>query len=70
MQGGFTMAHKIFREVLVSPYEKETECDALNVLQAIRDACPAMYDWKEIQGFVEKLSNGKFRAVREHAQYK
>ncbi len=64
------MAQEVFREVFVSPFEKETEGDALKVLQAIRDVHSAEYGWKEIRGFVEKLPNGKYRAVREHVQYK
>ena len=42
---------------------------ALKVLQAIRAAHSATYGWKEIRGYVEELPNGKYRAVREHAQY-
>lgn len=64
------MAQEVYREVFVSPFEKDTEGDALRVLQDIRDAHPSASGWKEIQGFVEKLPNGKFRAVREHAKYR
>lgn len=64
------MAKEVFREVFVSPFEKDTEGEALKVLQAIRDVHSAEHGWKEIRGYVEKLPNGKFRAVREHAQYK
>ena len=56
----------VYREVFISPFEKETEGDALRVLQAIRDVHPADRGWTEIRGFVEKLPNGKYRAVREH----
>ena len=69
MQGGISM-QEVFREVFVSPFYKETEGDAMKVLQAIRKAHPATSGWKEIRGFVEKLPNGKYRAVREHAKYK
>ena len=62
--------HEVYREVFVSPFHKETERDALKVLQAIREAHPEKSGWKEIRGFVEKLPNGKYRAVREHAHYK
>ena len=61
---------EVYREVFVSPFEKENEGDALKVLQAIRDAHPSALGWKEVRGFVEKLPNGKFRAVREHVKYK
>lgn len=65
------MAKKqVFHEVFVSPFEKDTESEALKVLKAIRDLHSEEYGWKEIDGFVERLPNGKYRAVREHAQYK
>ncbi len=57
---------KKFREIFVSPFEKDTEAEAMRVLQAIRSAHPSSYGWKEIKAYVEKLPNGKFRAVREH----
>ena len=60
---------EVYREVFVSPFEMDTEGDALKVLAAIRECHSAMYGWKEIRGFVEKLPNGKYRAVREHAKY-
>lgn len=60
---------EVYREVFVSPFEKDTEVDALKVLQEIRECHSAMYGWKEIRGFAEKLPNGKYRAVREHAKY-
>ena len=61
---------KTFEEVFVSPFEKENEADALRVLLAIRAAHPEQYGWYEIDGYVEQLPNGKWRAVRHHAQYK
>lgn len=64
------MTREVFREIFVSAFEKDTEGEALKTLQAIREAHPATSGWKEIRGFVEKLPNGKYRAVREHAQYK
>ena len=64
------MAKEVFREVFVSPFEKETEGDALKVLEAIRAVHSEEHGWKEINAFIEKLPNGKFRAVREHAQYR
>ena len=63
------MAYEVYREVFISP-EKETEGEAMLTLQSIRDCHSSAYGWKEIRGFVEKLPNGRFRAVREHAQYK
>lgn len=57
-----------FREVFKSPFEKETEGDALDVLQSIRDSHPASNGWIELNSYVEKLPNGKWRAVREHAK--
>ena len=64
-----TIAKEVYREVFVSPFEKDTEGEALKVLQSIRESHPAICGWKEIRGFVEQLPNGKYRAVREHAKY-
>lgn len=55
-----------FIETFVSPFEKETRADALRVLQAIRDAHPESSGWVEIDGGVEQLPNGKWRAFRVH----
>lgn len=63
------MAKEVYREVFVSPFQEETEGNALRILQQIRDAHPSEYGWKEIRGFVEKLPNGKYRAVREHVKF-
>ena len=60
---------KVYREVFVSPFEKNTEDEALEVLRKIREGHSEMYGWVEIRGFAEKLPNGKYRAVREHAKY-
>ncbi len=60
---------EVYRETFFSPFEKDTEEDAFKVLQAIRESHSEIYGWKEIRGFVEKLPNGKYRAVREHAKY-
>lgn len=60
----------VFQETFRSPFETDTEKDALRVLEAIREAHPASSGWVEIHGFVEKLPNGKYRAVREHVLYK
>ena len=50
--------------------EKDTEDDALRVLDDIRSIHSSDYGWVEIKGFVEQLPNGKWRAVRHHVQYK
>ena len=61
---------KTFEEIFRSPFEKETESDALRTLNAIRKAHPNSSGWVEFEGYAEKLPNGKWRAVRYHAQYK
>lgn len=60
---------KIYEETFKSPFEKDSRADALKVLDAIRDAHPTTYGWVEIDGYVEQLPNGKWRAVRRHAKY-
>ena len=62
--------HKTFEETFRSPFEKETQGDALRVLAEIRAAHPPYYGWVEFSGYAEQLPNGKWRAVRHHAQYK
>lgn len=64
------MAKEVYREIFKSAFEKETEEQAQIVLDAIREVHSEEYGWKEIHAFIEKLPNGKYRAVREHAQYK
>ncbi|MBO5179181.1 MAG: hypothetical protein J6B87_02390 [Clostridia bacterium] len=59
---------RTYHEIFVSPFEKDTESEALRVLQAIREAHPASHGWEEIRGFAERLPNGKYRAVREHVK--
>ena len=61
---------KTFEEVFRSPFEKDTQSDALRTLEAIREAHPASSGWVEFAGYAEQLPNGKWRAVRHHAQYK
>lgn len=56
----------MYKEVFRSPIEKETETEAQKILESIREAHPESNGWKEIRGYVEKLPNGKYRAVREH----
>lgn len=63
------MREKIYEETFVSPFEQETEGDALRVLGEIRRAHSSEYGWVEIRGFAEHLPNGKWRAVRVHAKY-
>ena len=61
---------KVFEETFVSPFQKEKKSDALRVLDAIRICHSSLFGWVEIEGFVEQLPNGKWRAVRHHAKYK
>lgn len=61
---------KIFEETFRSPFEKETEGEALRTLNDIRAAHPSSYGWVEISGYAERLPNGMWRAVRHHAKYK
>lgn len=60
------MSSEVYSEVFRSPFERDSEKEAERVLDAIRECHPASSGWKEIRGYVEKLPNGKFRAVREH----
>lgn len=55
-----------FEETFKSPFEKDTQEEAFRVLDDIREAHPAEKGWKEISAWVEKLPNGKWRAVRKH----
>lgn len=59
-----------YRETFTSPAELETRGDAYLVLDKIRAAHPAESGWVEIDGYVDELSNGKFRAVRVHEKRK
>lgn len=54
------------RETFLSSGNSLTKGDAQRVLQQIRDAHPASSGWVEIDGYVEQLPNGKWRAVRVH----
>ena len=49
----------IFEETFVSPFEKDTQEEALAVLNEIRKAHPTEKGWEEIRGFTEQLPNGK-----------
>lgn len=56
----------VYEETFVSPFERDTEDEARKVLDAIRAAHPASSGWEEEYGIIERLSNGKYRAVRKH----
>lgn len=57
-----------YHEVFKSPSTQESEGDALDVLQKIRESHPASKGWVELNAYVEKMPNGKWRAVRDHAK--
>lgn len=59
-----------YAETFVSPFQQDTLSDAKRTLIQIREAHPANFGWIEKRAFVEQLSNGKWRAVRVHVQYK
>ena len=59
---------KIYSEVFTSPFQKKTREEAQRVLDEIRANHPASRGWRELNAYVEKLPNGMFRAVREHAK--
>lgn len=61
---------KVFEETFISPFHNPTKGDALKVLDSIRSSHPESSGWVEIDGFVEKLPDGSWRAVRRHAQYR
>lgn len=56
----------IFEETFVSPFEKDTKEEAFRVLDEIRKVHSPEKGWKEISAWIEKLPNGKWRAVRRH----
>ena len=58
----------VFEETFRSP-EKETKYDALIALDKIREVHDASHGWEEKSGYVEKLPNGKWRAVRHHVKH-
>ena len=55
-----------FKETFKSPFEKDTHEEAMVVLNEIRKVHSIENGWTEIDGYIESLSNGKFRAVRIH----
>ena len=60
---------KIFKETFVSPFGKETESDALRVLDQIRKEHDASHGWREINAYVEQHADGKWYAVRVHEKH-
>lgn len=66
----YNQKEKVYEEIFISPFLKDTQSEALKVLMAIRQAHSEAYGWKEISGFVEQLPNGSWRAVRHHVQYR
>ena len=65
-----TKKKKFHEETFISPFEKDSEQEALQVLDDIRKQFSAKDGWEEIDGYAELLRNGKWRAVRKHVQYK
>ena len=62
---------KIFEEFFVSPFQKDTESQALQVLDSIRESHPTSSGWVEFETGtgIYKLPNGKWFAQRHHAKY-
>lgn len=61
---------KVYEETFISPANQLTKGDALKVLNSIRSCHPESSGWVEIDGFVEQLPNGSWRAIRHHVQYR
>lgn len=59
-----------YEGIFISPFEKNTKAEAIAVLNQIRNRFNSENGWLELKGYVEKLPNGKWHAVRYHAQYK
>ena len=62
---------KVYEELFVSPFQKDTESSALQVLNSIRESHPDSSGWVEIAdgtGIIQ-LPNGKWCAQRHHAKY-
>lgn len=59
-----------YEETFRSPFERNTAESAMEVLNEIRKSHDAAHGWVELEGYAEQLPNGKWRAVRHHAQYK
>lgn len=60
---------KKFEETFTSPFEKDTEADALKVLDEIRNSHSPDSGWVEFAGYAKQLANGKWVAVRHHVKY-
>ena len=60
----------VYEETFKSPFGKETREEALKVLQSIREVHDSAHGWLELAGHAEKHADGKWYAVRHHAQYK
>ena len=58
-----------YEGIFISPFEKKTKKEALIVLNQIRNKFNSRNGWVELKGSAEKLPNGKWHAVRYHAQY-
>lgn len=61
--------YKVYEETFRSPFEKDTESDALGVLDEIRATHSSKHGWVEISSRIEKTPDNKFVAVRQHAKY-
>ena len=59
----------LFEETFTSPFEKNTEEEALIVLDNIRETHDVAHGWEEKYAYAEKLPNGKWRAVRHHVKH-
>lgn len=60
---------KVFEETFVSPFEKDTEDDAIRILDDIRASHDKASGWIEFSGHAIHLPNGKWKAIRHHAKY-
>lgn len=58
--------HKEFTETFVSPFLKDTEEEAKNLLEEIRESHPASSGWEEIKVSINLLPNGKYQVIRQH----
>lgn len=60
---------KKYEETFTSPFQKDTEEEALRVLDSIRKEHDESHGWVEFAGYAKQLSNGKWIAERHHAKY-
>ena len=61
---------KVFEETFISPFEKDTKGDAIKVLDEIRKTHDEEHGWVEFDACSIQKTNGKWVAMRHHAQYK